>query len=143
MHGGLPILRTDEPVIGIQGPDPRAIEGFFNSSRIVRTRYALTLYSGNLLVPTDTFKELGGFDEYMVGHGGEDCEFAVRCELAELPVIFSEDVVGYHVYHWRDQARNEFEVLDNIDYIREKHDLSVLDIVPGRRGQLPLVYKEE
>ena len=145
--GALPVPRADEPTVGIVGLDPRAarVENVpyrFDSTKVVWRQYALMLFSGNLLVPTDTYREIGGFDENMVGHGAEDCEFAIRAELASLPVIFSAEVIGYHVYHWRDQARNEFEVRENVEYIRDKHDLLALGIAPGGAGQLPLVYEE-
>lgn len=139
--GALPKLRADDPVVGIIGPDPRG--NIFDSSKVLWTRYALSVYSGNLLVPRQAYWELGAFDESMVGHGGEDCEFAIRAEIAGLPVIFAEEVIGYHVYHWRDQKRNKFEVFDNIAYIREKHDLPMMGIRAGLKGELPLVYREE
>lgn len=140
LRRSLPELEIEGPPVGIQGVDPRALQtSRFDSTKVWRNRYCLALFTGNLLVPAEIFRALGGFDEAMVGHGGEDCEFAMRAEESQIPVIFAEEVVGYHVYHWRNQERNEREVQRNIEYIRSKHDLVALGVVPGGPDQLPLV----
>ena len=139
-----PILLDDSASLGIQGPDPRYVsENQFKSDR-VNYDYCLDMFSGNLLIPRPVWDKLGGFDEDMVGHGGEDCEFAMRAQEAKIPAIFSDAVIGYHVWHPRNQAKNEREVRANVDYIAKKHDLSSMGIRRGdiKSGELPLVLEE-
>ena len=129
---------------GIVGIDPRIRKypDFFDRTiQQFYFNYCLELYGGNLLVPREIFESLGGFDEKMIRHGGEDCEFAIRAQAANHPAVFSEEVVGYHIYHDRDQKQNAVDVLVNISYIRKKHDLVALGIVNGKDEQLPLIRK--
>lgn len=145
--GRLPRKDPGGPLVGIIGIDPRKANNpyFFDSSeRGLRSKYCLSLFAGNILVPASLFWALGGWDERMTGHGGEDAEFAMRAQAAHIKALFSEEVVGYHIYHWRDQERNEKEVSYNINYIASKHDLRALGIRLGsiRDGELPLVYRE-
>jgi len=143
----LPPIREYElgqELVGIVGLDPRCgIPGFWDDSEAgLRTRYCLDLYGGNQLIPRDVYEMLGGYDENMVGHGGEDAEFGIRAQKAGVRALFSQKVIGWHLYHHRDQQKNEEEVARNIEYIEKKHDLAELGIVRGKAGQLPLVYEE-
>jgi len=145
----LPPIREYEDgmeVVGIQGPDPRCEDptflGWDDTETGLRTRYALHLYGGNQLIPKEVYESLGGYDENMVGHGGEDAEFGMRAEEAGFMALFTEKVIGWHLYHHRDQARNKQEVAKNIEYLEEKHNLGDFGIVRGRIDQLPLVYEE-
>lgn len=115
---------------GIVGIDPRAHTVSRFTSEVVTEGYCLALFSGNIIYPKEQYWDLGGFDEAMVGHGGEDCELAMRAQEHAQPVIFNELVVGYHVYHPRNQAQNEIEVARNIAYIRTIHDLVALGVEP-------------
>ena len=111
--------------LGYVGKDPRLRtipEQFANESPC--KKIAPLLYSGNILVPAKDFWALGGFDVNMRGHGGEDCEFGIRAQIAGYSAIFSSRVVGYHVWHYRDQESNKADLRVNIEYIRSKHDLA-------------------
>ena len=101
----------------------------------------MALFSGNVLWPTRIFRDLGGFDENIVLHGGEDCEIAMRAQEHGIPTIFSAQVVGYHVWHHRDQEANLRGVAENIAYMASKHNFSALGITTGDpvKGQLPLI----
>ncbi len=129
---------------GIIGIDPRELKhpGIFDhQERGVQYNYCLELYGGNLLVPRVIFHDLGGFDESMTRHGGEDCEFAIRAQKAGWQAIFAAEPVGYHMYHERDQEANALSVRENILYIRQKHDLVAMGIVNGQDEQLPLIRR--
>ena len=144
VEGTLPHSRSWNimELAGIVGPDPRLLKypHFFDRlEQPFAFNYCLELFGGNLLVPRPVFEMLGGFDESMNRHGGEDCEFAMRAQEAGVIAIFSEEVVGYHMYHERDQEANEVAVAANIEYIRSKHDLQALGVVDGEDEQLPLV----
>lgn len=132
----LPAIDLQEPPVGIIGIDPRAQSVSRFTGQVVTKGYCLALFSGNIVYPTEQFWALGGFDEAMVGHGGEDCELAMRAEEHHYPVIFTEKPIGYHVYHSRNQAQNEIEVARNIAYIRTKHDLVALGVVPAESGKV-------
>jgi len=136
--------RDVKEIVGLQGPDPRHVMNpkLFNSSAL-RDKYCLSLYGGNQLIPKTIYWGLGGYDEMMVGHGGEDAEFGMRAQKAGIKCIFADEVVGYHAYHWRDQKRNEREVLENIEYVETKHDLNELGLRRGREGEMPLTYSAE
>jgi len=127
---------------GITGVDPRELShpGIFNWREMgVIDNFCLELYGGNLLVPRVLFERLGGYDEAMNRHGGEDCEFAIRAQKAGCQAVFAAEPIGYHMYHERDQKANELSVVANIAYIREKYDLEALGIVDGEDEQLPLI----
>jgi len=131
---------------GIIGTDPREVKYpgiFLHQRQGVIGNFCLELYGGNLLVPRTIFEDLGGFDEAMRHHGGEDCEFAIRAQTAGYQAVFAAEPVGYHMYHERDQDGNAESVLRNIAYIREKHDLEALGIVDGEDEQLPLIREEK
>jgi len=145
----LPPIREYEQgmeVVGIQGVDPRCEDptflGWDDTEAGLRTKYALHLYGGNQLIPANVYRILGGYDENMTGHGGEDAEFGMRAEKEGLKALFSEKVIGWHLYHDRDQAKNEEEVAKNIEYLEKKHNIGKFGIVKGREDQLPLVYEE-
>jgi len=142
----LTALPIKKPRPGLEGNDPRAgPPSLFDSSRVVFDGYCLSVYSGNMLWPVALFDALGGFSEEMIGHGGEDCELAMRAQESHYPVIFSEEVGGYHVWHPRNQEANVAEVLRNIEYIKSKHDLAALGISQGdpAKNQLPLIGDAE
>lgn len=131
-------------IVGLQGPDPRHVmnQTVFNSAAL-RDKYCLSMYGGNQLIPKQLYWALGGYDEGMIGHGGEDAEFGMRAQKAGVKCIFADEVVGYHIYHYRDQKRNEREVVKNVEYIATKHDLEELGLRRGREGEMPLTYSAE
>lgn len=79
------------------------------------------LFGGNTLIPKKIFLEVGGFDERIVGHGGEDCDLGKSIGELEYKFIFSEKPIGWHLYHKRDQAKHWRELRKNISYIDSKH----------------------
>ena len=140
----MPPLDIGGAPLGLVGIDPRlANPNLFNSSVVQYGPYCLSLFSGNLLVPRDVFFGVQRYDSQMVGHGGEDAEFGMRAQLLEIPVIFSDEVVGYHVYHNRDQPKNRDELIANVEYIEKKHDLKALGVRRGEPGESILEYMEE
>lgn len=108
---------------GIIGKDPRALEypdgPYFNDQ--LRDHFCMDLFGGNLLIPKQVYWDVGGQDENMVGHGGEDCELGMRIQQAGYKAIFTEKTIGYHIYHDRNQERNTMEVKKNIEYLEKKH----------------------
>lgn len=144
------IIRSEMPPLdvggmpqGIVGIDPRlANPNLFNSSVVQYGPYCLSLFSGNLLVPRQIFFNVGQYDAGIVGHGGEDAEFGMRAQQGQIPVIFSAEVVGYHVYHNRDQPTNRKELTANAQYMEDKHCLSDLGVRRGLEGESILVYME-
>ncbi len=144
IEGRLPHSRSwnRQELEGILGVDPRESKHpgiFLHQVQGVIGNFCLELYGGNLLIPRSVFEALGGFDEAMNRHGGEDCEFAIRAQQAGYQAVFAAEPIGYHMYHERDQEANELSVVENIEYIRSKHDLEKLGIVDGEDEQLPLI----
>jgi len=129
---------------GVIGDDPRS-KGVSMFDDQLHDNYCLALFSGNFLIPRHVFNATGGFDEAMVGHGGEDCEFAMRLQQAGYKAIFTELTRGYHIYHDRNQEKNAAEVQVNIEYMKNKHHAFMvsLGIISGdvEGGELPLVQK--
>lgn len=144
MYHWLPPTYPVKEVKGIVGNDPRLKNIHLFNSGDTRDKYCLSFYSGNFAISKKLYFDIGEMDEKMTGHGGEDCEFAIRLQKAGHKAIFMPEVVGFHIYHDRNQEKNESEAMDNIKYIAEKHNLDELGIRFGniKDGELPLVYKE-
>jgi len=143
IRGELPPMPIEGEPEGIQGPDPRLENpNLFNSGVIQQDPYCLSMFSGNLLVPRHIFDSVGGWDGNMIGHGGEDAEFGMRLQEAGIPVIFADEVVGYHFYHERDQARNISELRVNCSYMAAQHNFASLGVRFGSKGESALVYTE-
>jgi len=144
IHGDLMQWDIGGKPQGLQGPDPRGLNrNLFHSNIIQYGPYCLSLFSGNLLVPRSVFFGVERFDDTMVGHGGEDAEFGMRAQQKGVPVIFADEVIGYHVYHERDQPKNRAELKQNALHIAAKHDLRALGVRHGREGESILVYRDD
>lgn len=139
-----PMEINGEP-LGLQGIDPRLKNpNLFRSDVIHYGPYCLSTFSGNLLVPRVAWEAVGGWDENMVGHGGEDAEFGMRLQKGNTPVIFSELVTGYHVYHERNQSRNREELIANAQHIEKQHNLHALGVRRGHaEGESILEYRDD
>lgn len=144
IRGEMAPMEINEEPLGLQGIDPRLKNpNLFREDVIHYGPYCLSLFSGNLLVPREVWKNVGGWDEDIVGHGGEDAEFGMRIQEATTPVIFSGLVRGYHVYHNRDQAKNRDELIINVQHIEKRHDLHKLGVRRGyKEGESILEYLE-
>ncbi len=77
--------------------------------------------SGNISYPAELFEELGGFDERIIGHGGEDADLGLTADSRNAGWLFYRPIFGFHVWHPRDQAKNSIEVQANIAFIDAKH----------------------
>ena len=83
--------------------------------------FALGMFGGNLLIPKKLFLEAGGFDTNIRGHEGEDCCLGWELFRRGAKALFSEEVIGWHLWHPRNQAQNEQDVKKNIRYIENKY----------------------
>jgi len=119
--------QTGEWIGGVHGDDPRITSGTFTAEDKVvpNLGYALGMFGGNILIPKKYLLEVGGFDENIKGHGGEDAELGLTFESKGFKAMFSEKTRGWHLNHYRDQEKNAAEVKINIDYIDRKHCLGV------------------
>ena len=75
--------------------------------------------SGNLIVPCAAFHAVGGFDSKIEGQG-QDCDFGKMLGREGVQMIFSEAVMGYHLYHYRDLEFCSVSVQKTIEYMTEK-----------------------
>ncbi len=75
--------------------------------------------SGNLIVPIEAFKAVGGFDELIEGQG-QDCDFGKMLRREGIFMLFSEIIIGYHLYHYRDLEFCATSVKETIKYMAEK-----------------------
>ena len=75
--------------------------------------------SGNLIVPCAAFHAVGGFDTRIEGQG-QDCDFGKMLGREGVQMIFSEDIIGYHLYHRRDLEFCSTSVQKTIAYMKEK-----------------------
>jgi len=92
-----------------------------NSSRRPVSGSGGALFGGNVLMPKKIFLEVGGFDENIVGHGGEDCDLGQMIDEFGYKFIFTDEVMGWHIYHERNQEANIESLKKNIKYIDNKH----------------------
>jgi len=79
------------------------------------------LFGGNVLIPKKIFLEVGGFDENIVGHGGEDSDLGQTIDELGYKFIFTDEVMGWHIWHERNQEANIESLKKNIKYIDSKH----------------------
>jgi len=96
--------------------DPRMKAAWTSTTPVLCTGATL---SGNLVVPCAAFHAVGGFDEKIEGQG-QDCDFGKMLGRAGTQMIFSDAVIGYHLYHYRDLAFCSSSVKKTIVYMTEK-----------------------
>lgn len=101
----------------------RPEEDFTDDPSQTKKSDGLGALSGNISYPMDLFLALGGFDEHIIGHGGEDADLGLTARSHSADWLFYRPIVGYHIWHTRDQARNHREVQANIAYIDAKHGI--------------------
>ena len=75
--------------------------------------------SGNLIVPCGAFHAVGGFDQRIEGQG-QDCDFGKMLGREGIRMIFSEAIMGFHLYHYRDLKFCAASVRKTIAYMTEK-----------------------
>ena len=92
--------------------------------------------SGNLLVPVSAFKLTGGFDENIEGRG-QDGEFGRNLVAHNVPGIYSQRVIGYHISHYKDPVWETKSVIETIKYIGKKYNLKL------EARHFPVVPEEE
>ena len=112
-------LPMDEP--GLQGRDHRE-QDFGDIDHIVDDA-SLGAHSGNVGYPRDLFMELGGFDEAINRHGGEDADLGLSAKAHGAKFLLWDGLWGVHRWHTRNQKLNEAEVQLNIEYIDRKHGI--------------------
>jgi len=87
--------------------------------RRLRPEWSLPLNSG---YPLELFRELGGFDEGMVGYGYEDIELGVRAYNSEVQCLLYSEIWSLHIWHAKvDPQLRSFENQKNLDYLLRKH----------------------
>jgi len=135
VNGTLPPAHFGGKPKGIIGVDPRYIESPEIFGGPPQLEYAAALFADVLLFPREIYESLGGFDESMTEHGGQDCELSIRAQKAGHPVIFTELVYGRHVYHDRPQEANRISLAENVRYIERKHDLAAVGLQVWGEGE--------
>lgn len=107
---------------GLQGHDIRT-KDFSDSLDAVKEDAALGSWTGNIAYPRELFYSLGGFDEAIAGHGGEDADLGLTAKAAGANWLLYSPIWGLHRWHGRDQEKNAKEVQENIAYIDKKHGI--------------------
>jgi len=107
----------------IPGTDPRWKDEKTQYKTEPAGDFALALFGGNTLIPKKLFDVSGGFDPNITGHGGEDCCLGRTLEKIGAKAVFSDKVIGWHIWHPRNQEANEKSVRKNIDYMHRKFKL--------------------
>lgn len=117
-------LKVEQPADALQyGLDlgRRKDEDYTDDLSCVKKNCGLAALSGNISYPKELFYAIGGFDELIVGHGGEDAELGLSADEKNADWLFYKPILGYHIWHPRNQAKNAEEVQVNIAYIDKKH----------------------
>jgi len=115
------VLPTEGDV-GMLGRDIREKDFSPDLGRILEDA-ALGCFGGNIGYPRDLYLRIGGQDEMITGHGGEDADLALTAREAGANFLLFSEIWGAHRYHERDQAKNAKEVQVNIAYIDQKHGI--------------------
>jgi len=105
---------------GLQGKDLR-YHNFSDDIGVLVDNAALGCFSGNIGYPKTVFDAVGGFDEAINRHGGEDADLGLTVQEAGYRFLLYKSIVGYHIWHWRNQEQNAIDVQYNIGYIDRKH----------------------
>jgi len=108
--------------IGMLGPDIREKDFSHDLSRLVEDA-ALGCFGGNIGYPRALYLQVGGMDEAITGHGGEDADLGLTVQAAGAKFLLLKTLWGAHRYHDRDQEKNNREVQVNIAYIDRKHGI--------------------
>lgn len=136
-EGGVEALRLNVPKTPARriegtmvGPELRG-EAFqppfdaLHPLRPVSPSYGLT---ANVGYPLQVFRELGGFDEAMVGYGYEDIELGVRAYKKGIQALFHSGIWSLHIWHPKDDpVKSAIENQRNFDYHIRKHGLDIDD----------------
>ena len=113
-------------------------------NRIV-TESGGALFGGNTLMPKAAFQEIGGFDENIIRHGGEDSDLGQTAQEKGIPFIFSEQPMAWHIYHQRDQEKNKKDLVKNIIYIDKSmgRRAKIVDCINFLEGEIEGLKKGE
>jgi GT2 family glycosyltransferase len=77
--------------------------------------------SGNMSLPLDTFKKVGGFDEKFTEWGFEHFEFGYRIHLEKVPFYYASAATNVHIAHRRDVSKYRELIRKSHKYFYEKH----------------------
>jgi glycosyltransferase involved in cell wall biosynthesis len=113
-------LPMGEP--GLLGPDIREKDFSADMGRMVEDA-ALGCFGGNIGYPRALYLKIGGMDEAITGHGGEDADLGLMAKAAGANFLLFSEIWGAHRWHDRDQKKNAEEVQINIEYIDRKHGI--------------------
>jgi GT2 family glycosyltransferase len=92
--GGYPL--DDLPSLG----EPHAARPLPPPGTVERSREGYELFwSLSFAVASDTWFDIGGFDEAYLGYGGEDTDFALRAQAAGTVLAWVRDAEAFHQHH--------------------------------------------
>ena len=121
-------LPQTKPATGpIPGVDPRwqseGVPGWTKPARLSKSSkpFSLAMFGSNVLIPKQLFEKVNGFDPNIIGHGGEDNMLGWELFNIGAKAMFTDDTIGWHIYHDRNQQQNEIDVKKNIKYIEKKY----------------------
>ncbi len=111
-----------EGFAGLQGRDIRTPD-FSGDLDAIKEDAALGSWTGNIAYPREFYNRIGGFDEAIAGHGGEDADLGLTAKAHNARWLLWSEIWGLHRWHGRDQEKNVREVQVNIAYIDKKHGI--------------------
>lgn len=86
-------------------------------------------WGGNISLPTDSARELGGFDEAYASWGNEDIDFGLTAKLAGMPFLLQRSAAAVQYPHPKDPVSRAASWHSNMLYLHAKfktvetHDL--------------------
>jgi glycosyltransferase involved in cell wall biosynthesis len=98
-------------------------------------------FTHNVSVDRASFEGVGGFDEAMVGWGGEDAELFYRIFLhngrRRDVFCYDDEAVSYHLPHFRPWVDLFADLSENVEYFFRKHPRYDVEcfILPGFWGR--------
>jgi GT2 family glycosyltransferase len=76
----------------------------------------------NLACPVSVWKQLGGYDEEIVGYGAEDIEFGCQARTEGVECLYYKPTWGLHIWHPKAKAADiDSNNLKSLSYVKEKH----------------------
>ncbi|WP_127531383.1 glycosyltransferase family 2 protein [Paenibacillus kobensis] len=97
------------------------------------------MLSGNLSMPADYIRELGGFDDRFKSWGFEHMEFGYRAYRKGIPFHYEADAINVHIAHSRKEQSYELLITNSHSLFANKHpDEAVMRYLDFMLGKISL-----
>jgi GT2 family glycosyltransferase len=117
---------TDEGLIAISAPHPARQELEF--PLVYKTKDYALFWSLCFCTTSKIFNYMGGFDEKIIGYGGEDTDFGFKARSLSIP-LYSTPARCFHQYHKKSGPPKDHlsTIVSNANYLYQKWGVWVME----------------